>query len=418
MLNADAHPVHRMLEGGRVLRTLSTEVDLVGPQAINAQVHGDAVGALLRTLVVEHPDVEPRDVVWVEEAGRAVATLCAIPWELRLDGVAITALEMGLVATLDGWRRQGLQRLMVHRFRERMRERAALISIIQGIPGFYRQFGYTYSLPLEGGLVLEHRQVPREGHGFQFREATPDDVGLLMGLHDRLQEELALCAVRSEHVWCYLLQGAKGTETECAFWLCEQGGVPVGYIRCPVHHFGEESLIAEAAAYRADVGLALLSHASKVAQETGAPGLRLSLHDGSTLGVLARSLGARDLGRYGWQVMCPDLHALLDALRPALTHRLGRSVWAQFTGDVVIDLYRCVLRLEIVDGSVREVGRGDTATSAHLCAHEDQLLPLVLGYRALGELAAWYPDVIVEARVQPLLEVLFPKLRGFLYPAY
>ncbi|HAZ27685.1 TPA: hypothetical protein DCY67_03570 [Candidatus Acetothermia bacterium] len=74
--------------------------------------------------------------------------------------VEILAAELGLVGTLDEWRGRGLQRRMVAYFRERMAERGAVLSIIQGIPGFYRQFGYVYAIPLEGGLVLAPRQVP------------------------------------------------------------------------------------------------------------------------------------------------------------------------------------------------------------------------------------------------------------------
>lgn len=266
--------------------------------------------------------------------------------------------------------------------------------------------------------MLEQRQVHPTEHPFAFRKATPGDVVSLSGLYESLQDRLDLYAVRPAHVWHYLLEGGKGTESECDFWLCEHDGVPVGYIRCPAHHFGDEIVIAEAVADRADVALAMLTHAASVAQEAGAPGLRLSLDDGSTLWSHARSLGARELGRYGWQVWCPDLVALLEALRPVLNNRLSTSAWAEYTGDVFVELYRYVLRVEIVDGVVSAVGREGTSVCAHLSAHEDQFVQLVLGYRVLGELTAWHPDVIVKSGAQPLLEVLFPKLNAFLYPVY
>ena len=418
MLNEDTRAVRRELGDGLVLRTLGAEAELDGPCGVNAVVHGPGVGTLLRNLAVHHPDVEPRDVIWVEERGKAVATVCGIPWRLRLSGVELNALELGLVATLEGWRGRGLQRAMVECFRERVRERGAHLSIIQGIPGFYRQFGYTYILPLEGGLVLEHRQLPAKEHGLRVREATSDDLPQLSSLYEGLQRELDLHAVRSGGVWIYLLQHAAGTGTEGEFWVCERAGTAVGYMFLPQHHFGEELVVSEAAADQADVGLALLGHAVALSQKRGTPGVRLSLHEGSTLCQIARSLGARDTGRYAWQVACPDLGALLDTLRPALTARLQASRWAEYTGEVVLDFYKYALQLKVADGTVRSVEKVSSPGRGHLRAHEDHFLALVLGHRTVGELVNWYPDFIVRPGVHPLLGTLFPRLRAFLYPVY
>ncbi len=418
MLNEDTSAVCRELGDGLVLRTLGAEAELDGPCAVNAVVHGPGVGALLRNLSLHYPDVEPRDIIWVEDQGNAVSTVCGIPWCLCLDGVDLHALELGLVATLEGWRGRGLQRAMVDCFRERVKERGAHLSIIQGIPGFYRQFGYTHVLPLEGGLVLEHRQLPVTEHGLRVREATPDDIPSLAALYQGLARELDLYATRSEKVWSYLLQHAAGTGTEGEFWVCEHAGGAVGYAFLPKQHFGDELVVSEAVAERADAALAMLAHAAALSRERGTPGVRLSLHDGSMLSQLARSLGARDTGRYAWQVWCPDLAALLDTLRPALTARLRTSAWADHTGDLVINVYRYALRLSLEDGAVRSVVREPSPGHAHLRAHEDQLLPLVLGHRTVGELAGWHPDFLVRPGAHPLLETLFPRLRAFLYPVY
>ncbi len=334
MLDSCSRPTCRDVGDGLVLRTLGTEAELDKPCAVNAGVHGAQVGEMLRALAVEHPDVAPRDVMWIEDAGRPVATVCAVPWRLSLSGVEFSALELGMVATLEGWRGRGLQRTLIDHFRERARERGALLSIVQGIPGFYRQFGYTYALPLEGGLILEHRQAPFAKHTFSFRKATPDDILGLITLNRKAEGELELLSLRSQEHWDYILRHAKGTATEVEVWLCEEDRQAVGYMVCPVHHFGEELVIGEAVADRADVGLAMLAHARHIAQQKGAPGIRLSVHEGSLMSSLGRSLGARDTGRYAWQVWCPDLRQFLDTLRPALDARLRDSAWANHTGDV------------------------------------------------------------------------------------
>lgn len=418
VLNEDTNAVRRELGDGLILRTLGTEAELDGPCAVNSIVHGPGVGSLLRHLALRHPDVEPRDVIWVEDQGKAVATVCGIPWHLHLSEAKLEVLELGLVATIESWRGRGLQRAMVGYFRERAQERGAHLSIIQGIPGFYRQFGYTYVLPLEGGFVLEHRQIPATEPRLSVRETTPEDLPALASLYENLSTELDLHTVRAKAVWSYLVRHAAGTETEGEFWVCERAGAAAGYMFLPKHHFGDELVISEAAAEGVDAAMAMLSHAAALSRDRGSPGIRLSLHDGSALSQVARSLGARDTGRYAWQVWCPDLRRLLDALRPALSARLRASAWADHTGDLVLSAYRYGLRLEVADGAVRSVAREPSPQAADLRAHEDQLLPLLLGHRTAGELAGWHPDFIVRRGAQTLLEALFPKLRAFLYPVY
>jgi len=331
VLHPRPHPVRRELQGGMVLRTLEAEAELSGPCAVNAAVHGPEVGALLRSLALHHPDMDPRDVIWVEDQGEVVSTVCGIPWGLYLSGVQLSALELGLVATLERWRGRGFQRAMVGFFRERIQERGAHLSIIQGIPGFYRQFGYTYVLPLEGGLILEHRQLPATEHGLRVRKATPGDIPALAALHQGLTRELELHATRSEEVWSYLLEHAVETGTEGEFWVCERADAAAGYMFFPKHHFGDELVVSEAVATGTDTALAMLSHAVALSRERGTPGVRLSLHDGSTISQLARAGGTRHgplrvAGVVPRHTEAPR-RAAASAHRPTARVGMGRPHW-------------------------------------------------------------------------------------------
>ena len=131
---------------------------------------------------------------------------------------------------------------------------------------------------------------------------------------------------------------------------------------------------------------------------------------------LARSLGARDLGTYAWQVHIPDAAALLHSLAPTLDARLAASPFRRWTGEVEIDLFTGGVALAIVDGCVASVE--PVATPAgDLRLHPDALAPLVLGWRTLDELRATYPDNYVASHWRLLLETLFPRLEGFVYSA-
>ncbi|HRF95611.1 MAG TPA: hypothetical protein PLZ51_10465, partial [Aggregatilineales bacterium] len=93
------------------------------------------------------------------------------------------------------------------------------LSNIQGIPYFYRQFGYEYALPLEGGWRLELHSVPDDmPNGYTFRLATTQDIPALMRLYDLAMCDLDIHAVRDEAIWGYLLGASTKTGTECETW--------------------------------------------------------------------------------------------------------------------------------------------------------------------------------------------------------
>jgi len=273
-----------LVEGGLVLRSLAGNDDLDRVVACAAEVFGERDASLLSDFFRHHPHADPRDLLYIEDpaTGRVVSTLTLLPWSLSYEGVDLPAGEMGIVATLEGYRRRGLSRRLTAAFMARLRERGCLISHIQGIPYFYRQFGYEYAIPLEGGLRLEGRQIPDAGGaereagpagggaeqgadsaaagveqrtdsaavgaeqkagpagveadqkpdsagseataGFTFRLATPKDIRDLVRFYDEAAVNLAIHTRRGPEIWEYVLTHGIGSCTEAETWVVERQG--------------------------------------------------------------------------------------------------------------------------------------------------------------------------------------------------
>jgi predicted N-acetyltransferase YhbS len=416
-------PYRQPLENGLVLRTAAGERDVERVAAFNGTIHGPGVASMTRNLLIHHPHTRGGDLIFVEDgrSGQVVSSLCLIPWTWRYEGVDMPAGEMGIVGTLEGYRHRGLIRAQVDVFKRRLRERGCLLSQIQGIPYFYRRFGYEYALPLEGGLRIELRDVPTPTDGsFALRVATRDDLPALTRLYDEAARDLAIHAARDKATWRYLLAHTDGTEMERDTWIVQDAdGQIAGYMCVPKHHFGEQLVVSEVSHLGFDAALAALDYLKKLAIERDKPGIRLNLPAGCTLMQLARSLGAHDLGTYAWQIHVPDLTALLRALAPVFEHRIEQSPFAGLTRDVRLSLYRETLVLRFVESRLTEVTNGGTTgDEAILHLPPLQFIPLVLGYRTVAELRAAYPDVSVVATWRLLVEALFPKVPSFIYTIY
>jgi predicted N-acetyltransferase YhbS len=415
-------PHQEPLDGGLTLRTPADRQDIERVAEFNGLIHGPEVAALARHLFYQHPHVQGKDLVFVEdERGQVVSSLCLIPWTWCLEGATLRAGEMGLVGTLEAYHRRGLVRAQVDYFRQRLRERGCLLSPIQGIPYFYRQFGYEYALPLEGGWRLETRQVPDPPEGpFTFRLATPADLPALTRLYDEAAQDLALHAVRDASIWRYLLDDSAETDAMTHQTLIVQNanGEIVGYMRLPEYHFGEELVVDEVSRLGFEAALAALHHLKTLTVERNKPGIRLNLPAGCGLVQLARALGAHDLGTYAWQIHVPDVTALLRVLVPVLERRVADSLFAGLTRDVRLSLYRETLSLRFVAGELTEVANLGFTGDEEMRLPPLQFIPLVLGYRTVEELRAAHPDVSVWGTGRLLLETLFPKLASFIYTVY
>ena len=410
------------LDDSLLLRTAATERDVERVAAFNGEIHRPGVASMTRNLFLHHPNTRVEDLIFVQDArsGQIVSSLCLIPWIWRYEDVDLPAGEMGIVGTLEGYRHRGLIRAQVEVFKCRLREHGCLLSHIQGIPYYYRQFGYEYALPLEGGLRLEVRQVPAPPDAsFTFRLATQDDLPSLARLYDEAAQDITLHAVRDEAIWRYLLTRTGGTEMERDTWLVQNVDRQTsGYMCIPKHHFGQELVVSEVSRLGFDAALAVLDHLQTLAVERDKSGVRLNLPGDCTLMQLARSLDAHDLGTYAWQIHVPDVGALLRALVPVLERRVARSPFAGLTQDVRLSLYRETLLLRFVAGRLTEVTNLGFTDSEPIRFPPLQFVPLMLGYRTWEELGGAYPDVSVAPAWRLLVGTLFPKVTSFIYTIY
>jgi Acetyltransferase (GNAT) domain len=410
------------LNNGLILRTVASVDEVERVSQFNGAIHGRGVVGMTRNLFLHHPNTCGRDLVYVEDTrtGQVVSSLCLIPWTFNYEGVSLQSGEMGIVGTLEPYRRRGLIRAQVEFFKQRLCERQCVLSHIQGIAYYYRQFGYEYSMPLEGGVRLTSRDLPKApDQSLTFRLAELADLPVLMKLYDKTAECLAIHSDHDEAIWRYLMLHSRDSETESEVWLIQQAnGQPIGYMRLPKNHFGDELTVSEISNLSFDAALAALHHVTRLAEERKTPGVRLCLPSNSSMMRIARSFGAYDMGTYAWQIHIPSLTGLLKTIGPALERRVARSIFAGLTEDIPMRLYRQSISLVFRAGKLIEVADCGPDEGGVISMPPQAFTPLVLGYRSFDEIHAAYPDANVSHSHRLFFETLFPKVQSFLYTIY
>lgn len=416
-------PYERALGDGLFLRSLRLPDDVERLAELHSHIHGQSIGLMAQTLMVEHPYIRPEHWLYVEDQAtrQIVAGLNLIPWAWRYGEVTLRSAEMAIVSTREAYRRRGLIRALNGRFEELMREGDYDLSHIQGIPYFYRQFGYEYAMPLEAWcrVELHNFKAPPDGSAYTFSPASEADIPTLMSLYDAAAERLEISAMRDEAIWRYLLGPSLQTDMAGHPWLIYgPNNTPAGYLRVMPVGFGEGLICGEASLLSADAALAALQWLVALARERSKPYVRLNLPKDHMLNQLALDYGAHDPGAYAWQIKLPNLPALLRKLAPTFERRLAESSLAGLSRDLHFDLYRSALFMRFVNGRLLAVEAVNPGAPGDVRMPPQLMTPLLFGWRSFGELSYIFPDALINAASRALVDVLFPRVESFIYSVY
>ena len=403
------------------LRSVQTESDKEGFATFNGVCNNPFEEATCACLLRHHPTMTPDDFMIVEsnKNHEIVSTTCLIPWDIHFCGVDLRAAQLEMVLTHPEYRGRGLIRTQVKHFEQEVKERSFDFSIIAGIPYYYRQYGYAYTIEAATAESLPVWKVPSgtltDNLPLKLRPAQVDDISALSEMYDRETHNLDISARRSYDYWKYLLVDAKHP-----IEMVEKAdtNTVLGYVA--LLRSEKTFTILENSLPDALTALALLQHLRSQVSEQ----IQICWPQNMPLAALAQQLGSQTVRGGQWLLRIPDMTRFLNKLRPVFERRLANSAWDNLSLEITLNLFREAVRLTFEQGKLKSVdalGFVDSSMGAdggHLCIPPDAFLRLLFGYRSLDELFDAWPDITVKSEYRPLIELLFPKLQPFLYTPF
>jgi len=445
----DVH-VKRDLGNGLLLRW-SESSDTEEIVYLTSMVFRDAASAppnthlenLVRELMSgRHPLMGPRDFVVIEDTRRAehriVACTCFWSQTWEYEGIRFGFGRPEIVATDPAYRNRGLVRTLFEEIHARSEAEGHLAQGITGISYFYRQFGYEYALNLGGRRVTNLSLLPtanqNEPEPYTPRDATEEDIPLILELYDRRRRESIVTSPIEENWLRYHLRMWNVLETDDNWHLqiiIDRAGMAVGFLLTPVVRWGKHMEVF-ALEVRPEVNLqavlppilralAVQGQHLKAKPEAG-PLHGISFNLGVThpvYDVLGSALTTRRAPPYAWYVRVPDVPRFLRHIAPVLKRRLLESPLGRYSGELHITLYRGGLHLVFEDGTLK---LAESWRSPAYSTIEDAGFPplvflqLLFGYRSLDDLRYAFPDVWVKDEAELVLKTLFPMKPSWVVP--
>ncbi len=405
------------------IRSIENDGDIEKAVQFNDSIHGEPVGEMVRGLCTRHPATSFKDFFFVEEeaTGKMVSFLCLIPLRWSFEGVELKVAELGCVGTLEEYRQRGFVRALNVRYEERLKEGGYDLSVIEGIPYFYRQFGYEYALPLGEECTIRLDQIPDQKKGetpkkIAVRPLTLKDIPQASHLFDEAVSKFSIHTIRDEDIWRYQEEQRMAAGVRFESYAVESDGTMIGYFRLSKD---KEVSILEASDLNYKGVLEVLRYAKSMAKsEEKAPYVKIRQSSSSSFVEVAKYLGGKVRPHYAFQIRIPDICRFLTKIKPVLERRIRDSVFRGLTATVKINLYTKALELQFVKGELQKVISTKLLKEWDVGFHPLAFFKLLVGYKDREELSAQYHDVIVNEKMHHIIDTVFPKTVSFIHSGY
>ena len=390
------------LPDGAVLRTAVAD-DLPALEVLTADREGADDAVDLR-LAAQSPGGFER-IGLVEVDGEIAATATLLDEQVRVGGVTLAAGQIELVSSASKFEHRGYVRALMGWCHRRSVERGHRVNVMFGIPNFYRQFDYHYSIPLHPWAESGQAPAVEKNTDWNVRAATHDDIPTLQRLQDGAQSTYDVAMPHQPECWGWLLDHPSSTQ-----WLAEHHGAGVGLAR--IASGDDWADVGELTATSPDATRALIAHAHSLTRE----GATVRVNHRPHVPGLSDLLTSHE--RPDWYyIRIPSIAGLFDALAPELLSRAREAGREQ--GEALISFYRSHLRLawdanglSIAEGGPLQAPVSGGGSGIPL----DALGTLVFGGGAAA-VDDRFPDGLL-GRQEELMHMLFPPQRADLLAWY
>ncbi len=383
-------------------------------ELLNLAFPGEGVDLLAKRLA-QYQKMAASNLYSIWDGNKMVATLDIIPQTWSLGGIPLHVAEMGLVATHPDYRGRGLQRKLNIEFNRQVKSEGYHLAGLEGIPYFYRQFGFEYAIPLDEATSIPLVKLPID-NPLPLSPLLKNEIHQAMKLLEKDQTRYNVHSIRSRGEWETQERIGWVGEHQNTTYAFRTTGKVKAYIRVEVKD--KDVLIHECAGIDGDIASNVAAFLRGLGEEKGATWLVSRESYIEPFSNYLVGLGASKKLAYAWQMKVVDYKRVLETLTPAFERRIATSPLNGYTGDIPFNFYITAVTLSFRDGRLSSATEISPKQHGELLINPRVFPKLLLGYRTLDEIMAEYPDVRLRQEYKPIIDVLFPRGEAHIHTCY
>lgn len=389
-------------------------------------------------LTKPHQTFSPSDCLIVEDrrTGCIASSCLYLTTQWQCQGATFQIGQPEIVGTRKEYRESGLIRKqfdVMHRWAD---EGQHDVLVINGIPHYYRQFGYDMALGVYARRSALIESLPRWNEGderkFVLRDAVPDDVEFVTELLNASNERALYSPVFDTDSMRYMMfdrNERSGVAWRTAI-LCKstpQGPEEaIGAMMYALVVAIDQAVILRIEMkeprywrlalndlLREFVDRARLATEGNPDPERRIKTVHAEMQPNHPAYIFDNGvLGTKPESDYAWYVRVPDLARFVTKISPALNRRLENSIHSGYDGEVKINLGNSRLTITFNRGTFSHAANSGRAprrdATAAFPGHD--FLQILFGRRTVADVVRTQADCEVMAPADMhLLQTLFPK---------
>lgn len=391
------------------------EEEYAGVQELGEKVFsGEGVGDFLNEIYNKSPKKDQNICFYAfdEEKKKYAGTLNLIDTPIRYGDIVLKACEYGVAGTAENYRFQGVNRKLTELFFQQCKERGYNLVVLEGIPYFYRQYGFNYAVPMKfEKLNLQDLEL-KVDEKIQIRKAQPSDFDYLIKNYQHAAEAAEFCKFLEPSILKTQLFHYRNLMSARRYYIIESDGQKIGYFGLNINDDIKIIDIAD------QLGFSCYESVLRFLQiEFSLDNLTVDIPEQSKFIKFIRMFGSKRVGRYAWQIRILDELKFLQDILPILEKRLNESVFKDEKIEFCYNNFKRLIRFQINQGKIT-LSEEKWRPYWEFNLSPQGAVKLFIGHNTREEIMNFLPDCYVDIKYQEIIDILFPKMVHHFYVNY
>ena len=382
---------------------------------LNVEIHREEVlESFIRLILTKYPFRDRILFLYIKdnEKNRMVSSICLAPLDWVINGIKMPICEIEFVGTLEEYRGRGFIKILNELYEKIMHQKGYILSVIRGIPFYYRSLGYEFVSSLDERITIPVSQIPKkENKHIKIRKATEDDLALIESNYNQFHEKFFIYNSFNPECFKFKYMNDQFNSEIRSSFIFEDNGAATNYFSIGMSYDNENYEINSPNLSEIE-SIALLQFIRNLGNYEETDSITLSVSEVSPLYSNILSLGGKPFYNYGWQVKIPDLIDFFNLTKSVFERRLKQSNFTGLTKILRISDYQSTFELEFEVGILKNIDVKQEYPNPQITdlrVPGTFLFKLVLGDRTIDELNYIIMDAIVNPSSKALIETMFPK---------
>ncbi|OCL27800.1 hypothetical protein U472_04410 [Orenia metallireducens] len=369
---------------------------------------------LLHDLVFNSPNKEENICFYAYDktANKYVGTVNLVVMPIRYGNVILKSAELGIVATAKDYQGRGINKKLMEIFFNKAEELGYNIIAIEGIPYFYRRYGFNYAIPM-GSVNLNLDKVESKGDkDIVIRVAKEEDIAFIADNFREASKIADLCTVKGKDIIKAQMLDYISPVIRKKYLIIKKNQTKIGYLAL---NSGDEVQICDISD---NLSFKIYEAVIDYFKGQGKSFINIDIPRESKFIKLMDRYGCNWKQWYSWQIKILDEFKFLTDIKSVLEERLNNSIYKDEQVEFYYDNFRELIKFEIDNGRINLIKEERKEAKWDFNLNPQGAIKLFLGEKSRSEINSFLPDCNVNHRYRDLINILFPRMNSHFYMNY